>query len=167
MNSLISGLIIKNPSGGEIEFDSISNAINITLTDGSLVTYKKSDLGDIFFGDRIAYNQFDHCCIAVSECGSNVIAICLDRAMVKHLCEIERTEVFEEGFDYCVFFNFKNRVVLSYELGLIGFDLDGNIAWQHKFPELHVYPQIVNGEILFAENDQECRYMISDGKMIN
>lgn len=166
MNSLISGLTIKHHSGGEIEFDSVSNAINVILTDGSLVTYKKSDCGDIFLGDKVAYNEFDRCCIVVSECGSNMIAIYLDQALVKHLCEIERTELFEEGFDYCVFFNFKNWVVLSYELGLIGFDRDGDIAWRHKFPELHVYPQIVNGEILFAENDQEYRYMISDGKII-
>lgn len=167
MNSPISELIINHHSGAEIEFDRDSKAINVILSDGSLATYKKGDIEDIFWETTIAYNLFDSCCILVGETGTKVIAVYFDQPLIKHLCDIERTELLNEGFDYCFFFNFKNRVVLTYEHGLIGFDLDGRIAWHHEFPASRTLPQIVNEEILFTEIDREYRYTISDGKMIN
>lgn len=168
MEQLISELIAVDPSGAELRVDPETKEIGHISMLGDVTTISDPVMLSLVESSHYACLHVfpGRSVVLLGDTSRFLVRVSWDKPWVHLLAELERTEVLEEGFDYCVFYEHRQGVVVCFELGAVGLSSHGEVRWRRSFDFLHVFPKFEDSQIIYRENDGDVVYSLLDGQNV-
>lgn len=154
--------------GFEVAFNLEMNEIEVMSMDGETRAFKGSVIEDILAAHEIEYAFFPKgkCILMINTVGYALYRIGIEKISIDNIRKLRRTDLLEEGFDYCFFrgdAEMDGLIHLCYEHGLAAFDSYGNEVWFENFMKLRVFPTFKDDLVVYQEVNKTFRYRKSDG----
>lgn len=155
----------------EITFVPEMKRIEVMSLDGETCTFKGALIEDILDGSEIEYVHFpkNNCVLMLSTSGYTLYRINLGKVSMNVVCKLRRTDLINEGFDYCYFHSDPGTdglVFLCYEHGLAAFDTCGEELWHKNIRALRVPPEFEGDCVCYHEISHSYKYRKIDGAEI-
>jgi len=146
-------MTIACPSGAWLSLDTGAGEIELISPDGTVAYLKGDAAGDLFDGSRILHHVFPESILLMDEGGSKVMRFSFGPGRSEVVRELHRTDLWEEGFDYCGFLETGGDIALVHELGVTCFDAEGRCLWFVDFPGLQMLPHVHGRTLVYQENE--------------